>query len=747
MSLPGRPGPMYQTATEINADAAEWGDEMLGGGFGFASALHTGFTNPQDGGGPPSSETIVTAMSADLLVGVFVPSELRGGGKAEERGGRTEWREADAEAAEEQGPYDTYDTYDPATPAAPAAYLFVVDKRVSGQLAPVAARNVTLTLHPSVGSASVARPGRQGARGFEEVAARHGVRSPPPPTGARRSMYASVRPGAASSDGGAPLLVTVELLGGGAALVRLYADRAKPAGTPPPRPTARAPQQISVAAIVDAAFAGVTWMYEPGLASLQQIKAPQWAYDSWHSRYRPYEGLELTDGRSFEEGEQTAFLIGGSFAGTRPPTAADEAQAWAWAGFNLLSLSAPAMADLAAYGPASKAIGAVLDYGYAFGFFAAVEPTEEAAVMRPSEALAVNRAFRCHGRWLGLMVARNASGSGRSLDAPIAAAAALRRTGRWLLPLASALDAPSAIELGQRGIAFAMPSVPPFAGLDAATRTAKAAEETDAEEEAGNEGGKAGAARASEVTTARARNISAAEAWAQSVARRYDPMRRLLAASFVPRPTSPGQWLLSAPMAFSASLDACAAESDSMLRWSAFSALAYGARGVFWRGAGACAPFGSPKFALLASINKRLVQWGNTFVASSAPSDFPGGGYNVTRLYATGYSLAGAVAPGSGGGYDLVQAADADVLIAQLGSMGRAATPLIYVVDKRVSPLPGAAAVRTVRVTLHARVVAWQPIEGDCAAAHCQCGLSVVGNTVEVSLPGGSGQLVALVGA
>ena len=87
------------------------------------------------------------------------------------------------------------------------------------------------------------------------------------------------------------------------------------------------------------------------------------------------------------------------------------------------------------------------------------------------------------------------------------------------------------------------------------------------------------------------------------------------------------------------------------------------------------------------------------------------------------------------------------MLIAQLGSMGRAATPLIYVVDKRVSPLPGAAAVRTVRVTLHARVVAWQPIEGDCAAAHCQCGLSVVGNTVEVSLPGGSGQLVALVGA
>ena len=51
------------------------------------------------------------------------------------------------------------------------------------------------------------------------------------------------------------------------------------------------------------------------------------------------------------------------------------------AGFNLLSMSAPSRADLAAYGPASSAIGATLDYGYAFGFFSVVEPASSVDVL------------------------------------------------------------------------------------------------------------------------------------------------------------------------------------------------------------------------------------------------------------------------------------------------------------------------------------------------------------------------------
>ena len=72
---------MYQTVKEINADAGTWGDELLGNGFGFSGALHTGWMGVfKKGGGRPTSKTIVTSMSENLLVGVFVPSEMRGGG-------------------------------------------------------------------------------------------------------------------------------------------------------------------------------------------------------------------------------------------------------------------------------------------------------------------------------------------------------------------------------------------------------------------------------------------------------------------------------------------------------------------------------------------------------------------------------------------------------------------------------------------------------------------------------------------
>ena len=54
------------------------------------------------------------------------------------------------------------------------------------------------------------------------------------------------------------------------------------------------------------------------------------------------------------------------------------------------------------------------------------------------------------------------------------------------------------------------------------------------------------------------------------------------------------------------------------------------------------------------------------------------------------------------------------------------------------------AGVRTVRVTLRDDVTATQPVEGDCGAFACQCGLSMLGRTIVLQLPGGSGQLVAV---
>ena len=68
-------------------------------------------------------------------------------------------------------------------------------------------------------------------------------------------------------------------------------------------------------------------------------------------------------------------------------------------------------------------------------------------------------------------------------------------------------------------------------------------------------------------------------------------------------------------------------------------ALAFGARGIFWRGARECAGLGSDKFTLLKSINSRIKGWGDIFVASATPSPGPSG-YNVTNLWtADGWEL------------------------------------------------------------------------------------------------------------
>ena len=64
--------------------------------------------------------------------------------------------------------------------------------------------------------------------------------------------------------------------------------------------------------------------------------------------------------------------------------------------------------------------------------------------------------------------------------------------------------------------------------------------------------------------------------------------------------------------------------------------------------------------------------------------------------------------------------------------------------NKRVSNTIGGAPVREVRVRLRG-VIASSPIAGSCAAGTCTCGAGILGRDVILNLPGGSGQLVALV--
>ena len=559
-----------------------------------------------------------------------------------------------------------------------SAYLMVVDKRVSNQLGMVPARNVTLSFHSSVGEAHVVSPGTPKGKGGRGTAPR-AWSSPNPYVAITKRTH----------HGGVVLTdVTFEIVGGGGVLIRLSAVPG------------------SEGALSAACFAAAAkWEFKPGQLSLldgKGLKAPSWAYDTWHHRYRPYANLEITAGRSFEDGEQTAFIVAGSMSSLHGGVALSgpsEAQAWAWAGFNVLAMPAPDAADLKAFGPSSRALGDLLDWGYSYGYFGVAEPGQ-AGVLSMETVVDVNHAYRCHGRWGGLVLGKNVCTSAMKASA-LAVSYALRAEGRgnWVLPIATACDADAAISMGKGGVPLAMPSVTIATG-------------------------------------------STAVQVAQAAASQYEQMRQMLSRYW--EPVHSGDRVLwsnaGAFMPFTVSIDACSSvDSDSLLRFQAFAALAYGARGIYWDGVRRCAGVGTAKFTLVRSINRRIVQWGNTFV-----SDAGDHGYNITRMWSSGWDMAGAFeqagTPGS-----LVQSMDDDVLVAELGAMGRAATRLVYIVNKRLSLDAGGAPVRELSVVLKSGyVTATQPLEGDCAATACQCGMSNLGNIVTLKLPGGAGQLVAL---
>eukprot|EP01043_Picozoa_sp_COSAG02_P051924 COSAG02_NODE_5526_length_4257_cov_3.577099_4_plen_780_part_00 len=645
-SLPGMPSKIYQTAKEVNADASKWGTILIENDFRFASSYNSAGSWLADGqlvgdmgDSVPSTTTLVTDMSDNLLATTFLTKV-----------------------------------------ASSTAYIFVVSKDVSPYLAMVPARNVTLTLHSSVTTAEVVSPGMQGTAGFDL-----GQVTPTRKVGAIRPHYAAV-----GRDANNSVTATVSLVGGGGALIKVTGN---------------------AIAMQDAAYSKVGVFFDPAGISLandrsggSKLKAPAWAYGTFafgglgQTGYMPLNDLELSAGENFEQGEQTAFIIGGSLNGALAGPA--EAKMWAWAGYNLLSMPAPEMSDTQGYGSQSMAFGDLLDWGFSYGYFGVLEAAE-GQVLSDQVIKGTVDNFRCHGRMGGLVLSTNSS----SLVATAHAARTLRTVARgpWLLPLASAQSGADAVKLGNAGVPLAMPSVQTWSGS--------------------------------------ATDIAAA------IAADYGKMYLQMRTDWRGTKASNNMthWKRHGKMVFVASLDACSYESDSLLRWQAFASIAFGARGIFWRGARECAGIGSDKFGLLKSINSRIKGWGDTFVASASAG--PGGspsGYNITKITTQdGWAMpadSGVEKPTETG---LVESMDPDVLVAELGAMGRYATPLIYVVNRAVSLDRGGAPVRTIRVQLRG-VAANQPLEGDCTAGACQCGAGIVGPEIVLNLPGGSGQLVAL---
>ena len=180
--------------------------------------------------------------------------------------------------------------------------------------------------------------------------------------------------------------------------------------------------------------------------------------------------------------------------------------------------------------------------------------------------------------------------------------------------------------------------------------------------------------------------------------------------------------------------------SDSLLRFSAFASLWFAFRpdgfrnvGALWfDGVGKCAPVGSERFNLLASINSRLgqLEWSRAFarrVHGSAASI-----WSTSRLNVSSRSFA----PGSVEG-GLILSMDEDLIVMELNASA------IYVLSTDLSALAGAALARQVTIVMNPNVSWTRAVEGNLFEGEPACDTRREGNRLLLVMPGGSGQLVS----
>jgi hypothetical protein len=215
---------------------------------------------------------------------------------------------------------------------------------------------------------------------------------------------------------------TIELVGGGGGLIKCTGD---------------------AAAMEAAAFGKTEAWLDPSSISMAakrengpQLKAPEWAYGTFKAGGRPLDNLETTAGESFEGGEQTPFIIGGSMtvmngdgSGSTALSGPREAREWAWAGYNLLAMQAPAPVAATGFNSGDrsggsydyKAFGDLLDWGFAYEYFGVLEVVSAGdgapAIMTNATIEAGVDAYRCHGRFGGLHLADLGRGGAAGTDA------------------------------------------------------------------------------------------------------------------------------------------------------------------------------------------------------------------------------------------------------------------------------------------------------------------------------------------
>jgi hypothetical protein len=188
----------------------------------------------------------------------------------------------------------------------------------------------------------------------------------------------------------------------------------------------------------------------------------------------------------------------------------------------------------------------------------------------------------------------------------------------------------------------------------------------------------------------------------------------------------------------SLAIPVCQSNSDSLLRFAAFSSLGFAFRpdgsqnlgAIIWDMAGDCKPvvatIGSPKFRLLASINARIAQWTTPFAKRSSSAAM----WSTSSL-----KLPGSHGPGHVPN-DLIVSMDSELMIMELNSS------VIYVISTQLAPSAGGAPPREVEVVLRPNVSWTQAMEGNQFQGEAACKTRRIGNRLLLVLPGGSGQLV-----
>ena len=386
-------------------------------------------------------------------------------------------------------------------------------------------------------------------------------------------------------------------------------------------------------------------------------------------------------------GDESNFVIGGSKWEHGGFGSASEARDWANAGFLVASLPASNFTHLAE----------ALEWALPLGLFVMATAQPAVAGVTAADVTRLADQLSCHPNYAGFVLGGEAS----TIETIARTAAAMRSVAYWEIPVVLSSASVARVKaVAHAGVGLAPMELPA-------------------------------------MPTSTVVVPGAASAWAKKA---VDALAALAEAS------NNG----SVPMTMAVAVNPCGTDSDSMLRFTVYMSVVYGAQALWWEGVGACAPIGSAKFELVAAINNRVAMWADPLFLKSSNR------YTVLDAWSTSSValpplLSGGVAvlftpPGSHriGELPLVVSMSPDMIALRMNSTKSGDPPYLLFISTVLSPTPGGAGVRDVEIQLSPELGFTQPIESDPSQGIAStCGMHRLGSKLPLKLAGGGAQLVA----